>query len=121
MTPILSAFLFLLVVHWFADFCLQTNWQAQNKSKDNEALTHHVLVYTCCLLIASLIILPLRSAIVFMAVNGALHFATDWCTSRWSAEMWRKNDRHNFFVVVGLDQLIHQATLGITLQLCWGR
>lgn len=116
----LAAFLFLLLVHWFADFVLQTDWQAQNKSKNNEALTHHVLVYTACLLAGSLMIgLPALVALTFTIFNGAFHFATDWFTSRWAAEMHRKGDRHNFFVVVGLDQLIHQLTLAATLWVLW--
>jgi hypothetical protein len=42
-------FVALLAVHWVADFVLQTNWQARNKSKSNVALSRHVLVYTGCI------------------------------------------------------------------------
>jgi hypothetical protein len=36
----------ILFCHWFADFFLQTSWQAENKSKRVDALTFHVLSYS---------------------------------------------------------------------------
>lgn len=115
-------FMILLAVHWFADFVLQTHWQAQNKSKNNVALARHVVAYTAVLAVAvMLIFMPIgtievrRWAVVFVALNGALHFATDYCTSRWSSRLYAKQDWHNFFVVIGFDQLIHQITLALTM------
>jgi hypothetical protein len=35
----LAAYLVLLVCHWIADFVLQSDWQASNKSKSNVALS----------------------------------------------------------------------------------
>lgn len=119
MTP-LWQFLALLAIHWLADFVLQTHWQASNKSKNNEALARHVGTYTFVLFIGSAVIFwsaniaPLKW-IAFVLGNGALHFATDYCTSRWSSRLYAKQDWHNFFVVIGLDQLIHQATLAATM------
>jgi len=111
-------FLVLLVIHWFADFVLQTHWQAQNKSKNNEALARHVGVYTLMLAIASPFIFGMPkdfNLFIFVALNGVLHFATDYCTSRWSSKLYAKQDWHNFFVIIGLDQLIHQFTLALTM------
>jgi hypothetical protein len=34
---------------------------------------------------------------------------------RWTAQLFAKQDWHKFFVVVGLDQLTHQATLCVTM------
>lgn len=53
--------------------------------------------------------------LLFGLVNGALHFGTDFFTSRWTSALYAKQDWHNFFAVVGFDQLIHQATLALTL------
>jgi hypothetical protein len=105
-----SAFLILLVVHWFADFVLQTRWQATNKSKDIVALTNHVGVYTLVLGVASICLFGV-SGIGFAVINGVFHFITDAFTSRATARLYAKQDWHNFFVVVGFDQLIHQLTL----------
>jgi formate/nitrite transporter FocA (FNT family) len=114
-------FVALLVTHWVADFVLQTHWQASNKSKDNVALFRHVLIYTACLGAASALLfgvaLPWMS---FVLSNFALHIVTDYFTSRASSKLWAKQDWHNFFVVVGFDQLIHQVTLAITMVLMFG-
>jgi hypothetical protein len=118
MTPLIS-YLSLLAVHWVADFVLQTHWQASNKSKRMDALCRHVGSYTAVLALGSAFIFPAQIATAwgaaFVMANGGLHLATDYYTSRWSSALYAKQDWHNFFVVIGLDQLIHQATLAATM------
>lgn len=113
-------FLILLVTHWIADFVLQTHWQASNKSKNNYALARHVASYTLLLGIVSAYIFNNRPGrwlliIEFVILNGLLHFITDYFTSRASSKLYAKQDWHNFFVVIGFDQLIHQFTLALTM------
>ena len=104
----------LLVAHWIADFVLQTHWMAQNKSKSNDALLYHVLTYTTCMTVASVFVFPPVHAVsLWIVINSIAHFATDWVTSRWSARYFGK-EWHNFFVVVGFDQLLHYTTLLLT-------
>lgn len=111
-------FLGLLATHWVADFVLQTHWQASNKSKNNVALGRHIGTYTGVLAIVSLVLFGIGwSWAIFVVLNGALHFATDYGTSRWTSRLYAKQDWHNFFVVVGFDQLIHQTTLAATMWL----
>lgn len=110
-------FLTLLAVHQVADFVLQTHWQASNKSKDNEALLKHVGTYTFVLFLVVPFIFPhdaYSAWFLFVIANSILHFMTDYITSRASSRLFGK-DWHNFFVVVGFDQLIHQATLAVTM------
>ena len=64
---------------------------------------------------AAVILFGLMSAITFVVVNAALHFVTDYITSRISSKLWAKQDWHRFFATIGFDQLIHQATLAFTL------
>jgi hypothetical protein len=122
----IGQFLILLAVHWVADFVLQTQWQASNKSKNLEALLRHVGVYTIVLVFTVPFIFPgdleTHSArwFAFVAGNGLLHFGTDFLTSRMTSRLYAKDDWHNFFVVVGLDQLIHQVTLAGTMLLIFG-
>ena len=112
---IFEAFLCLLIIHWVADFIFQTHWQATNKSKNNIALSSHVAVYTACLMVFSPFLFGLSLATFsFVLINGLLHFVTDYFTSRATSKLWAVGDTHNFFVIVGLDQLIHQFTLGLT-------
>lgn len=114
------SFLFVMAViiaHWVADFVFQTHWMAVNKSKDNLALGSHVLIYI--IIIGLIIGIPLyvngyMSYVVvssWLVVNGILHFITDYITSRITSKLWAKQDYHNFFVVVGLDQVIHYSCL----------
>jgi len=115
---LLWQFLALLAVHWVADFVLQTHWQASNKSKNNEALIRHVLTYTLVLSLATDVTFPnvaWRDWEMFVTANGFLHFWTDYVTSRASSKLYAKQDWHNFFVVIGFDQLIHQTTLAVTM------
>lgn len=124
----------ILFAHWFSDFVLQSHWMATNKSKNILALSSHVLVYTVSMGVTLITIGILLSvtpiwASVIMAMmtpvtyvkwillNGLLHFVTDFFTSKMTAVLWQKNDFHNFFVVVGLDQFIHYTCLILTLLL----
>ena len=122
MWPPLTAFLYLLVIHWFADFILQTHWQAVNKSKNNLALLAHVVTYTTflgCFIPFVFLSTPVWVCFYYTITNGVLHFITDYFTSRWTSKLYLKGDingnLHNFFVVIGLDQLIHQFTLALTM------
>lgn len=111
-------FLALLATHWVADFVCQTHWQATNKSKDNYALAQHVMYYAGVLLLSSNFIFPKTPFVIvvlYVAFNAILHFATDYITSRITSKLWAANRTHDFFVVVGLDQLIHQTTLALTM------
>jgi len=97
--------LILIWLHFIADFVLQTDEVAISKSKDNKILLLHVVIYS----------LPfLYFGWLFALINGALHFVTDYFTSRWTAKLWAEEKRHQFFVVIGFDQAIHITTLIIT-------
>lgn len=116
----MMSFYFVMLIifsHWVADFVFQTHWMAVNKSKSNFALAYHVLIYT--IIIGFLIGIPLYAygnisyfiISSWISVNGILHFITDYITSRITSKLWQKEDYHNFFVVVGFDQLIHYTCL----------
>ena len=112
----------LLFVHFLADFLVQTDWQAVNKSKDVEALSRHVATYTATFLIflpfmceVTIGRVPSSIIILFCVATFATHWITDYVTSRIAAYYYQKEDRHAFFAMVGLDQFIHQATLLLTM------
>lgn len=101
--------LMLLVIHWIADFRLQANWMAMQKSESTwngiSALTLHVTVYSLCFLWFGLL---------FVWWTFATHFVTDAITSRVNSYLYRRDMRHLFFVSIGFDQLIHATTLALT-------
>lgn len=102
----------VFVFHFIGDFVLQSDWMAMNKSKRNIPLLTHIAVYGSCLLLFG----PL-----FALVNAGAHLITDFITSRVTSHLWARNERHYFFVVIGLDQLAHQLVLIATLGLSWWR
>lgn len=112
-------FIYILLVHWLADFVFQTGWMAQNKSKDSWALASHILTYT---LVFTIALIPLTFylagnpslAISFAFINGALHWIIDSVTSRISSSLYKQGDVYNFFVVIGFDQFLHVALLYAT-------
>jgi len=128
----LWAILLLPIIHYIADFELQNNWMALGKSKRLWPLTIHVGVYALCFV---MVFGPLFGVITFIT-----HFITDYVTSRWTSKLWFfhmtrvdwegpnntmrelfevkvPNTRHQFFCGIGLDQMIHQYTLLLTVLL----
>lgn len=101
----------LLLVHWLADFICQTDWMAKNKSSDTQALTAHVLLYTFILLLCGLPLFFGMTAFLWAAVNGCAHWLTDFVTSKITKKLWEQQRVHDFFVVVGLDQVLHYVVL----------
>ena len=98
----------LVWVHFVADFLLQNDKMAVNKSKSNKWLGIHAGIYT----------IPFFWwGWKFALVNGAAHFVVDFVTSRGTTWLWQKNERHWFFSLIGLDQAIHITTLLVTLRL----
>lgn len=122
----------ILFSHWVSDFVLQSHWMATNKSKNLLALHAHAAAYTLALGFLMLTlgivlagtpywgfaIMALMTPVQFytwVGLNGLLHIVTDFFTSKMTAKLWQKGDYHNFFVVVGFDQLIHYSCLILTL------
>lgn len=129
----------MLAAHFVADFLLQTNWMAVNKSKRWDALAAHVAVYS--------LFFALFWGWQFGLITFAAHFVTDAITSRITRRLWpfipvtgwkvdgvdypkayadkplyvdiengRDRSRHWFFCVIGIDQLLHYVQLSYTAQ-----
>lgn len=113
-----SSIMTVIAMHWVADFVLQTDWQAKNKSKNNFALLFHVLTYTICIFVCSIFFLTNELTLqnikiweLWALANGVIHFGVDYVTSRINTYLWNKGRVHDFFVMVGFDQVIHYSCL----------
>lgn len=112
--------LIILLVHWLADFILQTHDQAINKSSSNKALLGHTITYSLVWwLVGALYVLQHQDTYqnwhlsLFVMITFVAHTVTDWFTSRLCKKFFSKQDYHNGFVVVGFDQILHYTQLFI--------
>jgi len=117
--------LFILIWHYYADFILQTNWQAMNKSKNFEALISHVTVYALAWVIPLWIVKGLIPTLAFTFLTFGCHLITDYVTSRVNSYILEKESEdpmrwHNFFGSVGFDQVLHYIQLFFTWKLIFG-
>jgi uncharacterized protein DUF3307 len=95
----LDIIILLLVLHYWGDFILQSSNMALNKSHCNYWLTFHAFVYS----------LPFLSFLnfYFWLYIFITHWIVDYFTSRLNARLWKKTDKHFFWLAVGFDQFLH--------------
>jgi hypothetical protein len=125
---ILIHIIVLFLIHYLADFVLQTRAVADNKGKKVKYLMLHGIHYTLVWLgLISLIglvgiifsyqILGGASwcdVIFFTIFNGGLHTLTDFITSKFTTKFYARKNYNAFFNVIGFDQFIHAATIILT-------
>ena len=124
MATVLIIAVYILFAHFVADFVFQTDWMATNKSSSLLALNIHVAVYALILFVFVSVLFYglsldnfLRQAALYVMINAGAHIITDYCTSKLTSKLWAAGKRHEFFVVIGLDQFLHAAVL--LLSLCY--
>src|SRR5688572_16954771 len=109
-------YVYMLLTHWLADFCLQTDEQAKGKSTSVKLLTFHVATYSLMMGISGLFYFgDWRKCLIFAGITFVAHWITDFITSRIGKPFWAKGDYHNGFVVVGFDQVLHYVQLYLTI------
>jgi uncharacterized membrane protein YciS (DUF1049 family) len=115
----------IIFIHWIADFVLQTDWQAQNKSKNNFALLIHTSNYSMVWLLPMCLIFGkmkegattewiVWSTLYFSIITLVVHTITDYFTSRLNSKLWSDGKVHYFFVSIGFDQVLHYGQLFLT-------
>ena len=119
------ALIVIMIAHYAGDFLFQTREMAENKSRSIMVLLDHVFVYTRTLgsiiigtFIAALLIFPgfltifmLPMIGAYMIINGVLHFAVDYVTSKVSAYYFRVDNMKAFWNTIGFDQFLHASCL----------
>lgn len=111
----------IIIIHWVADFVLQTDKQARGKSKNWNDLLSHTFNYSVVFFGLLGFLNPLINAkltfymcFYFFFITFICHTVTDYFTSRLNSKLWAKGDVHNFFVSVGFDQVLHYVQLFLT-------
>jgi len=124
----------MLLIHWLADFVMQTDKMARGKSTSNIQLTSHVFMYSsiwssCCSIYVwffyvtnidgtySMLPNGNKLLILFPAITFVCHWITDYFTSRLNSKLWLDGKVHLFFVSIGFDQILHYIQLLVTFQL----
>jgi len=122
----------ILIIHWFADFVLQTDKQAKGKSKNWNDLLEHTTFYSLVWIMPMAFLLPSNYILVFWFITFICHTITDYFTSRLNSKLaperqyllshphlsnyfiFKNENWHNFFVSIGFDQILHYVQLFIT-------
>ena len=112
----------IIVIHWIADFVLQTDKQAKGKSKNWSDLLEHTSNYSLLWTTIGMFytIISLNTSwnwLLFGLITFIAHTITDYFTSRLNSKLWAKEQTHNFFVSVGFDQILHYIQLFLTYYL----
>ena len=92
----LTAVFLILIIHFIADFVLQTDKQAKGKSKNWSDLLSHTYTYSCIWLIPVMILFPngwstshyVLASLTFGTITFVCHTITDYFTSRLNSKLW---------------------------------
>lgn len=119
----MEIFIFIIVMHWVADFIFQAEKWSLGKSKSWAPLLKHTTTYSLLWLLPVWFITgDLVGSFVFIITTFALHTVTDYYTSRVVSKKFAKgyygSPIPNFgaFSTIGLDQVLHYVQLICT----WG-
>lgn len=112
--------MYLILVHWVADFVLQTREMGENKSKDNFWLTAHVTIYSLTTIVTwYLFFLLIKVPITMHSISLSfisifiMHWITDYITSRMTSKFATNQKWYGFFTTIGFDQVLHYTQLFI--------
>lgn len=133
MTSGLLIAFYIILVHYVADFVLQTEDMATRKSKEFGHLVMHTMVYSFTWLMGSAFLfsqdcdasllgkcVDTGKVFTFVGITFIAHTITDYLTSKWTSRLFGNKIYYtglpNFgaFSAIGLDQVLHYAQLFLT-------
>lgn len=115
----------LVLVHWMADYCLQTEAEGLGKSKSFKLLISHTWTYSLTMFsyivwLYVFSVVKINIVFWFFPITFVLHTATDFCTSRLTSYYFKKSKMYGFpgfWTTIGFDQVLHLFQLFITYYL----
>lgn len=115
--------LYLLILHFVADFVMQDVSWSETKSYKFSSLTKHVLTYSLIMLGGvALYTGSLEGAMAFSIITFLTHLVIDGVSSRITSNMFkaRRYGTHipntGAFTIIGADQLLHYIQIYITYE-----
>lgn len=120
--------LLIIIGHYIADFVLQNEKIAINKSKNSNVLFNHAVYYSSAwfiILLFNNIDIDLFKILIFVIITFIFHFSTDFISSRITSRLFKKKIFYtnipNFgaFSIIGLDQVFHYVQLFLTFKLIY--
>lgn len=123
--------IYLLVLHFVADFVLQSRKMGKKKSESVWWLIGHMYIQFGIFMLGLLPLMAADKALMFATANALIHGLIDWNVwklykySVWKrhskdiksmgqgnfALQWKYWEDHWFYLTIGFDQLLHGATL----------
>lgn len=109
--------IWILFIHFIADFICQSDKMALNESFNIWYLLYHVSAY---IIIIGIILMPfyIQKPDIeigkFFTLNFLTHWIIDFIILRIKAKHWEQRKRHWFFVMIGFEQVLHISILLIS-------
>lgn len=129
----------IIYTHYIADFIMQDEDWAVNKSKDFNKLLMHTITYTSIWCIVGMIytfpmfwselnshdyfILMVKFVFIFPLITFLAHTTTDYFTSKVTSKKYAEGKfgssipNFGFFTTIGFDQCLHYTQLFLTFYL----
>ena len=124
-------FIYVLILHFVADFILQPYWMSLEKADNMSPLILHIIIYTVVLFFGLWAVTGFVKSLQFSLFSAALHFCVDFITSRAisdnsgslkldpdeSKPVHRRLQLWGPITLLGFDQLLHQVCLAYAVHL----
>lgn len=114
----MNIFIFIVLMHWFADFIMQDEEWALGKSKSLKPLFMHTFTYSAIWIIPLILWgFDIRSVTLFFFITFICHTITDFFTSKWVSHKFKKQEygssipNTGAFTIIGFDQVLHYLQL----------
>ncbi len=132
MTTQINIYIVIAIIffHWIFDCILQTDDQANNKSKSFVHLISNTITYSACWVMPICLFFGIvnnnhyvsslqyvTASFLFGIITLCLHTLTDYYTSKLNTRLLEAKKHHDFFVSVFFDQWLHYLQLFLTFQL----
>ncbi len=130
----MKVFIFIIIMHWIADFIFQAENWALGKSKSLTPLLKHTITYSLLWIIpvyfmtqdVYIVMYNWMSLFLFVGITFVVHTITDFFTSKIVSKRFADNyygspiPNLGAFSIIGFDQVLHYVQLILTWYFVFG-